>query len=398
MASYPLTPTALSTIVETDPGDLEVASKLGEALRQTRTIVKNLLTVIMNDDGTLKSVALLSANSVTSSAINAAAVITAKLADLAVSSAKLADLAVTSGKITDLAVITAKLNDLAVITGKLADLAVTTGKVADKAITSAKLANDNATDANRAVQPDHVRDSAIIERTIANLAVSAAKLKSAGNKFMYIDNGSAVQLLEVDQTGDMVADIASGKLKFSYPVGKGGLLSAAAFMVERGGANANAGTATGNAFNVRPSGAGAGSTDFVEIYDPVGLIDFVVVNDSGNKKRIKFNQAGSYYIEAAATAYRCNDHFIRLVDKTASPEVVLFESIPFSTDSTVTVMNTTVGSGVITIPADNHLVQLEHWVQTTRATDGLGRSAQLSGSYPATNSTYVTLFIIKLDV
>lgn len=397
MATYPLTPVRISTIVTTDPTDAENPAKIGEALRQTRTILTGLLSVICNDDGTLKAPSSLAAASVSTASIIDLAVTTVKLADLAVTTAKIADASVLTAKLADLAVTTAKLAANCVDATKIANGAVGTTQLAAKAVTSAILANDAAIDANRAVISDSIKDSAIIERTIANLAVSAAKLKSSAAGSMFLDNGTNVELLEVDTDGDVVPAKVGGKIKFSFPTGTGNLLSAAALIVERGGSNAAAGAAAAATFNVRPSGAGAGATDLVELYDPTNMVSFVVDNDSGNKKRIIFAEPGTYYVRMAALAYKVGSHFARLVDKTNN--VILFE-----TGGSIVTAGTgdptgdfCQGEGIMTITTANTHVQIEHWTAKAKTTDGLGTPIQDSGTYPMTNNTYLYLFIVRLD-
>lgn len=410
MADYPLTPVALSTIDATLPTGSEDASKIDEVCRQTRHIFKQLLDVIMADDGTLKEVSNIADNAITVDKLATGAVSDVKLKQTggseAVVTAAIRDNAVSSAKLgssvsvdSDRAVGTNHIKDAAVTSPKIAAGGVGTTNLAALAVTDAILASHVSTDASRAVGTNHIKDLNVTEAKLANSAVSAAKMKSAGSgNRMIWDNASSVEALEIDTTGDIIPAKVSSKLKFSFAAGKGDFLGNTAIIVERGGSSAAAGGSANDNFTVRPVGAGGGNTDFVELYDPNSLVSFIVVNDSGNKKRIVFANAGTYYVELRAAAYKSGSHFARLVDKTAFPNVILLETGPNNLVTSVSdsSQDFTSGYGIITIAANATQVQLEHWTHTAKATDGLGTPITDGSNFPASNNTYVFMFITRL--
>ena len=77
------------------------------------------------------------------------------------------------------AVTSAKILAGAVIAGKYGAASIATADVADDAITAAKLRDDAATDANRAVTTDHLRDLAVTSAKVAANAIVAGKLADA---------------------------------------------------------------------------------------------------------------------------------------------------------------------------------------------------------------------------
>ena len=395
MANYPLTPINISTLDPLTPSDLENPAKLGEALRQTRSIIAQLLTIVMNDNGSLKTVSVLATDSVATNNLLAACVTAAKLAAGAVTTAALADAGVSTAKLIDLAISTAKIADLAITTIKLADASVATAKLIDKAVTGAKIANDAATDANRAITSDHVKDSAIIERTIASLAVSMAKLKPTASNSMLWDNGASVGSYPVDTTGDIVPTLTGGKVKFAFSSGKGNLFGAMALVVESGGAGADAGDAAVTAWNIRPAGGGSGSTDFHIIYDPAGILDpaFVVISGTPNKKRLLFVTAGKYYVKMSCAGYKVGTHAARLVDYTAGSPTVLFETganvVAATSDVT---QDFSIGEGLIIIAANNTQVQLEHYTTLAKTVNGLGIHLGV-----LTTNNYVYMQFVRLE-
>lgn len=379
MADYPLTPLLLSTIDELTPTQLEDAAKIGDAMRQTRHIIKNLLEIIMNDDGTLKASAVtgVGSASVTTAMIIDLAVTTAKLADLSVTTGKLADAAVTTIKIADLAVQTAKLNDLAVTTAKLNDLAVSTAKVIDKAITSAKLANDAITDANRAVSADHIKDNAVITRTIANLAATPDKLSNIGANKLLVGNGSGV--IAADIGGSVSAQLVGTTLSFTL-AGEGSLTLATAVVAERAAFSAAGGSSTAATWVERPAADSGGI--LVEEDDPVGIVSL-----TGSK--INVRDAGQYLVTLVAMGYSCGTHIARLKNFTTG--AILLETAAAAAPAGV--MNACFGIGVITVAAAGNQLTIEHQTELTKATNGFGLPHGISG----VNNRYFFLQVTKVD-
>ena len=101
---------------------------------------------------------------------------TTNIADDAVTNAKVADNAINTSQIVNGAVNADKLDGNAVTTVKIASGAITTARLADDAVTDAKLADDASTDSNRAVGTNHIKNNAVETRCINNNAVTFDKL------------------------------------------------------------------------------------------------------------------------------------------------------------------------------------------------------------------------------
>lgn len=206
MSDYPQSPVTLASMDATLPLSTESLNALDEVLRQTRYLLKEVLKVEHNEDGTHKgiSAAQLGTDAVETAKIKDLAVTTAKLAALAVTAAKLAVDAVETDKIKDLNVTTDKLNDLAVTEGKLAAGAVTAAKLAANSVTSGKLAEDAVTDANRPVVTNTIRDGAITAAKIASGGLPPATvLTPASTGMLMVGNAASGAPLMASVIGDL---------------------------------------------------------------------------------------------------------------------------------------------------------------------------------------------------
>ena len=115
----------LNQLLTGKPLDGASASELAEAIREIKTVLKNVLLQAHLPSGQLRSVSV--------DNLNIGSVGTAQLIDLAVTTAKIAALAVG----------TEQLNSGSVVTAKLADGAVTADKLAPGSVTSAAYANES---------------------------------------------------------------------------------------------------------------------------------------------------------------------------------------------------------------------------------------------------------------
>lgn len=366
MATYPQSPVALSTIDETTPTQLEDAALIGDALRQTRAIFKNLLDVIMNDNGTLKASAVTGVgdNSITTAMLQDLAVTTAKLNNLAVTTGKLADGSVTAAKLGALAVVTAALNDLAVTTAKLADSAVTTPKINNKAVDGTKLANDASVDANRAVNTDHIKDNAVATAKIADKAVTPAKMSNIGANKVLVGDGTGMSAADI--AGDISASYSAGVLTLTIGGTGAGVTLSSAIVSERSAATGAGGSSAAADYTIRPAGDSTGV--LIREDDPLNIVSIV----SGNKIRIKAK--GQYLVFIAAIGYSCGTHFIALVDPDG---IHLVDTIPAA--SPAGAMTLTFGQGIITTADDNTDLQVKHWTEFAKATNGLGLPHGVTG-------------------
>ena len=95
-----------------------------------------------------------------------------------VSTAKIADDAITAAKIATNTITNAEIAANTIGTGVLAANAVITDRIANDAVTDAKLADDASNDSNRAVGTNHIKNNAVETRCINNGAVTFDKLGS----------------------------------------------------------------------------------------------------------------------------------------------------------------------------------------------------------------------------
>ena len=183
MADYPAIH-LISSIDVVTPADEEVVCKLPAAQRQVKAVVKELLAVSMNDNGTIKTGAIpagsFAVGSVTHEDIGTSEVWTANLDNEAVTTAKIDDEAVTTAKLGDDAVTNVKILAGTIKAVKLAGGSdgITDTQIKPKGITGVSLANDATVDADRAIAGDHVKDSAIVARHVGDGVLTATKLSN----------------------------------------------------------------------------------------------------------------------------------------------------------------------------------------------------------------------------
>jgi hypothetical protein len=432
MANYPTTPLKLSTIDPTLPAPTEDASKIDDALRQTRAIFKGLLALIMDDNGVLLAAPTVADNSVGTTALQDLAVTGAKIAAATIPAGKFVAKAIVGADIANDAAVDANraiggdhIKDNAIALRHIPDGTITAAKLAALTITGSQILNDAAVDANRAIGSNHIKNSAVIERCIADGVIGFAKLKTAGastaGRYL-VDIAGAFGLYEVDTTlSQILTTIVGGKLVMSLNAINPNAINTA-LIKEIGtdggtlGTHSVGGGAYGTEWIQRPfratvaqaAGTGAyavpgtynhvfvdGDSNLSEIYDPNGLITFVVDSSSGaNVTQIKFAQAGKYYVELTAVAWSASPdypmtHAARLLKVTGGASTVLLETSP-----RVQLQNqdATVGCGIIDT-VSNELVIIQHQCryQNSVPIASLGTPLGI-----LTNETLCTLFIQKI--
>ena len=146
-------------------------------------------------------------------------VVTAKIASNAVDSSKIASNAVIAAKIASNAVESSKIASAAVSTAKIADNAVSTAKIAGAAVTLAKIENLAATQflvgngSNRPAAVAMSGDATLSNAgavTIANNAISTAKIANAAVTLGKLANVGAGKILVGDGAGAAAAVTMSG--------------------------------------------------------------------------------------------------------------------------------------------------------------------------------------------
>ena len=103
---------------------------------------------------------------------------TTNIADDAVTGPKIADRTITASNITVGTITNLEIAANTIGTGVLAANAVITDRIANDAVTDAKLADDASNDSNRAVGTNHIKNNAVETRCINNGAVTFDKLGS----------------------------------------------------------------------------------------------------------------------------------------------------------------------------------------------------------------------------
>ena len=143
------------------------------------------------------------------------------------------------------------------------------------------------------------------------------------------------------------------------------------FIKETQAANTQGGTATSGSYQTRTLNNISGNTSFASI--------------SGNQITL---QPGLYNIEANAPAFKCDQHKTRLRNITDSATLIVGSSTSSSTADNTPTNAHLYGQFEIT---DVKVLELQHRVVTTRATDGFGVASNL-----VEDEVYTQIVINKL--
>lgn len=103
---------------------------------------------------------------------------------------------------------------------QILDESLTTEKIANNAVTADKISDSLTVDSDRAVNTNHIRNSAIVERTIADDAITAVKLNGnvAGDAIEKDIDGSLkvkVDNTTIEITSDTLS-VKSGDLQSQF--------------------------------------------------------------------------------------------------------------------------------------------------------------------------------------
>ena len=349
MSDYPLI-TLLSQLDETLPAGAESAAKIDDALRQTRNFIKNFLGVSHDDSGTLKS------GATTPGSIPNGSITYAKIQNVSAADRVLGTTTVGPGPIVEIpctaagrAIIddvdaaaqraTLGLGALAVkatvATADLDNAAVTTAKIATGAVTSNELGA-----------------SAVIAAKIATGAVDPTKISNIGDAKILAGDGVNGAALTVG--GALTATRSGSVLVFALSGGStSGFSALYALLEERLASGSNAGGSTGAAYTARA---------LTEQSDSGDLIGVSGVNITVKKK-------GTYLILASAPVYSAGLHRIKLRQTSGTPADLLLGTSEVALPG---VTSRSFAEGMVTFADDNTTIQLQHWVETTVASNGLG--------------------------
>lgn len=368
MADYLVTtPHSLDELDEALPLASEDAEKMDDIMRQTRAILKNVMLLEHNPDGSHKSVTeRLSPNTVTGTHITKHATEDSKRAigtdhikDAQVTTAKIADGAVTNVKVAA-GVDGAKLSDGTVGTTKLVDASITTAKLGANSVDNTKLKSSTNDDNARSVTGDHIRSAAIVARHIADKSLNPNMLQ-----------GLLGRILVGDSTGKIVTALVGGNLsieldettnpptaKFTAGLASEGSLIPFAIIREPAGSSPNPSLA--NKWNVRPG---------VGLYTLIDKSDLIDIQD----KTIIVKNAGVYLyytrISAAASSTSASGSFqvARLVNITdpANPlDLVVTSPAIVGIPGSGTNWQSMVAFSIFPLTTANTRLQVQHFTET----------------------------------
>jgi len=352
--------TLISQVDVAQPADASAANTLANQVRAFKTQVKDLLLVIMNDNGTLKDGVLgtqsqLGAGTVGSTQLGDAivdsqhiaadAIEAVHIADLAVLTSAIGDLAVTVGKLADGAVTAAKLATDAVETSKIKALAVTDDKIAAGTITSAKLAAVNGAkiDDDSITPAKFVKSTSGIRLPVINTAVANSKLATIGGAL----------------TATLVGDV------LTFAIGGG---------VTENGLVATVGQTASGATS---AAAYVDRTSYSRIRGEATLeIDGA---------HIKMLRASSYLVVYCAMGYSCGQFKVNLTNDTNVVKVTGTNSYAGPGQQAISY-----GCDLLTVAATNELYKLRIYAELTQAANGQGL---LLGGGGGTDYTAIITFI-----
>jgi hypothetical protein len=346
-------------------------AELAEAIREVKTVLKNVLLAAHTPNGALRGV---NANT-----LNPNSVGTEQIVDESVTTAKILALAITEALIAAGAVTTVKLADGSVTGPKLAPGAVTSAAYAEASIPLTALAqvltglyigSSASDDSLRAIGSNHIKDVAILDRCIAAMAVT----KLTGGTEGQIAVRGASGWSAVTPAGGLTYNTTTGLFSITSPA------SAAHF---------------GDLKSRGSSGGGSIASTWVtrdlgEIEDGRELMTFI-----GNTFKLV---TGSYYFYARCpVAGAVGKHQARLFRDNADStnEIVLWGT---SEQSATHQSGASIVQGTLLVENANHVFKLEHWAENTVATSGFGLASSSDNTVVYGNHTevYTTGYLLRL--
>jgi hypothetical protein len=438
MANYPLLAATLAALNATknDPQGSEAASKIDDALRQTRNWMYDYLSAKFDATTNLiKAAAFDSANPSNSipaglirgSAANGGA--QQEIRQGTVSDVDLRDKAVTSTKLANDAAVDA---NRAVGTDHIKDGAVTGVKIGtntvegtsansagtqknikqgtistpdlrDKAVDSVKLASDPAVDVNRAVTEHHIRDGAVTRTKIGQNQVEGDRMIAAPAGYILVGgntvNGVANALAPKQLSGDLSID-ANGVVTLGTTAA---LRAGFNFfkVAERASAGLNGGGSLALTWNQK---RGTALEWIIEHETVAGVIGIDTINND-----ILFRADGSYLIFVTCPAYAVGHHKCKIIyrpDPTSPQTYEVLGSNEYAHPTFATTPNVTGDMGrswlihVLDIrnatQATPAKLSVHHWTELAIATFGLGIRTAGGGGNAGLAERYATVDILRI--
>ena len=352
---------SLNDLEPATPLDGASYAELAQAVRQLKSVVKNVLLTVHRPNGTLKGV--------TVDALASGSVGTAQIIDAAVTASKIADLAVATTALADAAVTAVKLADGAVTAAKLAANSVTSAAFADNSIplraigtplTGNQISKSGSVDANRAITTEHIRDGAVTDAKINGVAIGKLSGGVAGDIAVRTSDGWVAVAL----SGGLTIDQLTGVVTF-------GTIIKSARIGDVKTRGSDAGATLANTWMTR---------DLGELTDTEGLLTF-----AGNEFQLV---AGKYLVSIKCPAHGAvGRHQARLLRDNGD---ATFTAVLWGT-SEVGVANQSGHSiieGLIEEDgAEGHSYKVEHWFENAVASNGLGKAASSDNTVVYANHT-----------
>jgi hypothetical protein len=357
-------PYTLDELDDTLPTPSEDVAVYDEAMRQTRTILKQVFLAEHNPDGTHKwGAESLAPNSITTDKLQSDATDDSKRA---VGSNHIKNLAVTSGKMATSSVTTSSIADASVTDAKLVTIngaklqagTVPVTAFADKAITGDKLANNPTDDALRAVDTDHIKDEALVARHFPTACVTADKISTPVDRVLV--GGRNATALSAVVSGNLIMRVDETQTPpqavFTLNIGEESILLPYALLRELAPTfPTGGGDATADTWQVRPSNIDGNSRAW-SVKDKFDVLNVV-------EQRIVFVKPGTYLVMGWASAFKVNLHQIRLYRKT-DPAGTLLVGGMVDADPSTTSQSQSVMQGFITVRESDE-IELQHWTQNS---------------------------------
>jgi hypothetical protein len=364
---------SLNELAPATPLDGASMAELAEAIRQMKSIVKNVMLQSMRPNGGLRPIssASIETDSVGTGQLIDLAVTTAKLALLSVTHEQLAALAVTTGKIADDAVTGPKIAAGAIGADHYADESIPRSALAE-ALTSAYIQASASDDTLRAITSDHIKDLAVLDRAINTMALT--KL-IGGTEGQLLIRGAELWSA-VTPAGALTYNPTTGLFSITSPT------TTAVFgdLKSRG---SDGGGSTAGAWVTR---------DLGEIEDARGLMTF-----TGNTFKLT---PGLYFIHIKCpVAGAVGRHQARLFrdNGDSTNQIPLWGS---SEQCAASQSGSSIIQGTLVVDDEEMSFKVEHWCQNAVASNGLGNAASSDNTvaYGNHSELYTTGYVIRLAV
>lgn len=329
-------------------------AELAEAIRQLKAVVLNVLLQSHKPSGALRDI---SADILSSSSIG-----TGQIVNESVTADKLAEASVTAVKLAIDAVVSAAIAANAVTGDKIADGALEVRhfpaecvplEALAEALSGAQIQSSALDDTLRAIGADHLKDGAVTDRAVANVAVTK------------LTGGTVGQLLVNNGTGWTALSL-SGGLSYNSTTGQ--------FVIEQSVKQAVIGDVKARGANGGGSATSWTTRDLGEISDESGIVAF-----SGNTFKLL---PGTYAFYARCPVNGAvGRHQARLVQTNTDASIVI--PIWGTSEQCVAAQSgwSIVQGSLIVTDADT-VFKLEHWTQNAVATSGFGLAASSDNSTP----------------